>query len=348
VTVRTVSDALTYAENRVRSRRFLDECDWTAAEDRHRERIERFLTPHLRRQQRGEPHPVWDFLFTYYSLRPRQLRRWHPGFGAVLTGVSADRFLAYRGYGRCDGDIGGVSVTRQHLLSRADTVRFVAALMRATAKRRPRLNCFGLHEWAMVYRAEAVRHSQVPLRLGPAGTDAVVESMPLRCTHFDAFRFFTDAAAPRNERQLTREQQITTEQPGCIHASMDLYKWAYKLGPLMASDLVADALELAADARALDMRASPYDLTSYGFEPIAIETPAGRAEYVRAQGQIADRAASLRAALANRCELLLIEMTVETPTSPMAKLDKRQAPTGAEKPREESMTTHRAAKAVRA
>jgi hypothetical protein len=167
------------------------------------------------------------------------------------------------------------------------------------------MNCFGLHEWAMVYRTPQLRHDKVPLRLGTAATDAVVESMPLRCSHFDAFRFFTDAAVPRNDRQLSREQQIDTEQPGCIHAAMDTYKWAYKLGPLVPSELVMDALDLAADARALDMCASPYDLKRYGFEPIAIETPAGRAEYVRAQQRIAERAAPLRVTLANRCELLL-------------------------------------------
>ena len=61
----------------------------------------------------------------------------------------------------------------------------------------------------------------------------------------------------------------------------------YKLGPLIESELLMDCLELAADARELDMRASPYDLRDYGFEPIAIETPAGRAEYVRAQQNVA-------------------------------------------------------------
>ena len=66
-----------------------------------------------------------------------------------------------------------------------------------------------------------------------------------------------------------------------------------------------DCLELAAQARELDMRASPYDLRDYGFEPIAIETPAGRAEYVRVQQHVAGRAASLRDSLADRCELLL-------------------------------------------
>jgi hypothetical protein len=196
-------------------------------------------------------------------------------------------------------------VTREHLLARADTVRFIARLLRATAARQPRLNCFGMHEWAMVYRAPTVRHNQVPLRLGQAGTDAVVESMPLRCSHFDAYRFFTEPATLRNAERLTRDSQVATEQPGCVHTSMDLYKWAFKLGPLIDSDLVMDCLELAGDARSLDMRASPYDLRDYGFEPITVETAAGRAEYVRAQQSIAERAAPLRATLADRCDLLL-------------------------------------------
>jgi hypothetical protein len=155
----------------------------------------------------------------------------------------------------------------------------------------------------MVYGTADIRHA-VPLRLGAEGTDAFVDSMPLRCSHFDAFRFFTEPAAPRNAHPLTRESQVANEQPGCVHANMDLYKWAFKLGPLVDSGLVADCLELAAEARELDMRASPYDLTGYGFEPISIETPAGRAEYVRLQQNVADRAAPLRSALADRCDRL--------------------------------------------
>ena len=79
----------------------------------------------------------------------------------------------------------------------------------------------------MVYRAPTVRHGQVPLRLGAAGTDAVVESMPLRCSHFDAFRFFTEPAAARNaEAARPADDQSRREQPGCVHAAMDCYKWA--------------------------------------------------------------------------------------------------------------------------
>ena len=276
----------------------LPEADWTEREHRHRARVADFLRTH----RASEAHPVWDFLFTYYSLRPRQLRTWHPGFGVALAGTAAQRYLGRSGYGAVAG---GVAVTYEYLTARFETVRFIAGLLRATASRPARLNCFGLHEWAMVYRSDTPRHAQVPLRLGAAGTDAVVESMPLRCSHFDAYRFFTEPAARRNAEQLTRETQVGSEQPGCLHAAMDCYKFAYKLGPLIESELVMDCLEAAAQARELDMRASPYDLRDYGFEPIAIETPAGRAEYVRVQQQVAERAAPLRATLTDRCELLL-------------------------------------------
>jgi hypothetical protein len=280
----------------------LEESDWTERERMHLERAETFLGPHQSRAQRGEAHPVWDFLFSYYSLRPRQLRRWHPGFGIGLEGAAADRFLDRAGYVRRGST---VSVTRAHLRGRADTVAFIAELLRATTDRPARLNCFGLHEWAMVYRASDVRHGQVPLRLGAAGTDSVVESTSLRCSHFDAYRFFTEPAVPRNAETLSRRTQVATEQPGCVHANMDLYKWCYKLGALVSSDLLMDCLDLAAAARALDMRASPYDLAAYGIAPIAIEDAAGRTEYVRYQRDIADRAAPLRAALLNRCDELL-------------------------------------------
>jgi hypothetical protein len=245
---------------------------------------------------------VWDFLFSYYSLRPRQLRVWHPGHGAVLAGAAAESYLDRPGYVRVAD---GVTVGAEYLRARMPTVRFVAGLLGSTAGRAPRFGCFGMHEWAMVYGAGSVRHTAVPLRLGADATDAVVESMPLRCSHYDAYRFFTPAAAARNEGRPARATQRQWEQPGCLHANMDLYKWCYKLGPLVESGLLIQCLELAADARELDMRASPYDLREYGLEPIAVEESAGRAEYVRQQVGVAERAAPLRAALRKHCGGLL-------------------------------------------
>ena len=148
----------------------------------------------------------------------------------------------------------------------------------------------------MVYRAPDRRHP-VPLRLGQARTDAVVESHRIRCSHYDAYRFFTPPAAPLNALRPTRQAAVALEQPGCLHATMDLYKWAYKLLPAVPSELVADAFVLARDVRELDMRASPYDLTALGYEPVPVETSEGKAAYVAGQRAFAERGRLLRGRL---------------------------------------------------
>ncbi|WP_225730143.1 MULTISPECIES: 3-methyladenine DNA glycosylase [unclassified Nocardia] len=278
----------------------LPEARWRALAAAHRDRVDALVGPYLRQRRAGSKHPVLDFLFTYYGNKPAQLERWHPGFGVVLAG--AREYDGARGYHAVDG---GHTADPAYLARRRGTVEFVANLLRATASRPPQLSCFGLHEWAMVYRAEEVRHRQVPLRLGHHGTDAVVESMQLRCTHFDAFRFFTPDAVGRNAEQLTRADQLRREQPGCLHANMDLYKWGFKLTPLISSDLLFDCFELACTARELDMKASPYDLSEYGYEPVRIETPSGRADYVRRQSEVAECASGLRARLLDVCQELL-------------------------------------------
>ena len=87
---------------------------------------------------------------------------------------------------------------------------------------------------------------------------------------------------------------------------MDVYKWAYKLAPFTSAELVADCFELAREVRLVDMRAAPYDLSSLGVKPIAIETPAGKAEYLAAQRAFADRAHPLRRALIDVCHRVLV------------------------------------------
>lgn len=288
---------------------------WRARQRAHGERMRCWTEPRRRRQATGEKHPVHDFLFTYYSHRPNRLERWHPGPGVVLAGDEAEQFLEYPGYERVDG---GVWLNPAACPpARARHAEFHLALLRATAERAPRLSCFGLHEWAMVYRLGPGqrRHADWPLRLGTAGTDAVLEEHPVRCAHYDAFRFFTDAARPRNAFTPTREGQIAQEQPGCLHANMDLYKAAYKLDPFIASELVADCFELAARIREVDMRASPYDLSALGYTPIRIETVAGRAEYARWQSEFAKAAAPLRAALIEACQSLLAHVPASDDTT---------------------------------
>ncbi|MFI6865348.1 3-methyladenine DNA glycosylase [Nocardia sp. NPDC050406] len=281
--------------------RVLPRPEWRSRAAAHRERVDALVGPYLARRAAGKKHPVIDFLFTYYGHKPAQLKRWHPGFGVALA--EAPEYAEFRGYHEIPGP--AWTADSAFLDKRRDTVEFIAGLLSATAARPAQLSCFGLHEWAMVYRTDEVRHDQVPLRLGHRGTDEVVEAMQLRCTHFDAFRFFTPEAVPRNIEPLTRADQIRREQPGCLHANMDVYKWGFKITPLIDSDLLFDCFALACAARELDMRASPYDLAEYGYEPIRIETPSGRAEYVRAQADIAARAEKLRERLLDACRALL-------------------------------------------
>lgn len=278
---------------------------WTARATAHAERLAPLVGPHLARREARTPHPVHDFLFTYYSYRPAQLLRWHPGFGVRLE--DAPEYDDVKGY--ADG-----AVTDDHLASQLPLVTSLHRLLAATASRPAHTGCFGLHEWAMVYRQpeQQTRHARWPLRLGSTGTDTVVESHRIGCSHFDAFRFFTPDARPLNTLNPGRDDRPAFEQPGCLHAGMDLYKHAFRLSPLVSSDLLADCFELAWDIRILDMRAAPYDLigvrldpTGEPWSPIAIETSEGKQEYAAAQRAFAERGAPLRARLVEACGSML-------------------------------------------
>ncbi|MFC7503421.1 3-methyladenine DNA glycosylase, partial [Nocardioides sp. GCM10030258] len=239
------------------------------------------------------------------------LRRWHPGYGVVLR--DGEEYAGLKGYGAAQVEevaqqpSRDQSVTAEYVASQRTLIETLHRLLSATAGRAPHFGCFGLHEWAMVYRLaeDETRHADWPLRLGPAGTDEVVAEHRIACSHFDAFRFFTPPARPLNTLSPGPSDRPSFEQPGCLHAGMDLYKHAFRLSPMISSDLVADCFELAWDIRTLDMRAAPYDLADLGFDPVRIETPEGKAEYVDAQRRFAERGAPLRERLVAECERLL-------------------------------------------
>ncbi|MFK5633180.1 3-methyladenine DNA glycosylase [Ornithinimicrobium sp. LYQ103] len=270
----------------------LPEQVWRERAAAHAAVVERLAADRLARRVEGRTHPVDDFLWDYYAVRPARLARWHPG-----PGVALDRAPERAGWAHYAVAGGTAYLDRSSFLARRErTVDFVRDLLGETLSRPGRFGCFGLHEWAMVYRADehGLRHQGWPLRLGQEGTDAVVEAHQVACSHFDAHRFFTPAAVPRNTLSPTRESQPAMEQPGCLHAGMDLFKWCFKLAPAVPSDLTLEAFLLARDIRELDMRAAPYDLRQLGYEPVRIETVAGRAEYVAAQRDFTVRSNELR------------------------------------------------------
>lgn len=274
----------------------LERDEWQAICDSHLAEARVFTDGPRFRRDRGEEHPVEDFLFRYYPYPIALLELWQPGYGVSLRfdDISAlpARFLGKRyrtGGGVCELDVDSISAKERQRLS------WIHSLLTATQSHTPNFACHGLHEWAMVYRAEEIRHSSLaPLRLTQDEIDSLVESRPIACTHHDAFRFFSKQALPLNRIQPTLDTRHDNEQPGCVHANMDLYKWAAKSMPWIGSDLLLETFRLAMRLRDLDMRASPYDLSAWGVVPVKIETAEGRREYETEQRKLAEEARSLR------------------------------------------------------
>jgi len=290
----------------------LSSSEWKMRKQVHEEKLSPILDPYLKRRSQQLKDPVLDFLFEYYKFRPSHLMRWSPGVGTHLKLDGSTPYSDLPEISEIEINIDGSSAYLDTSLfpeKLQKSTRWIYELLTKTNTSKPFFGCMGMHEWAMVYKAGQVRHSQVPLRLPDEEIAEIVESRPLLCTHFDAFRFFTDEAKPLNKNHLSRESFQNNEQPGCIHTNMDIYKWAYKRYPWISGDIIADAFLLAVDSRTIDMKASPYDLRSRGLEPIKIETEAGRKKYIKHQTEIWEKGKQLRQKLIREYENLFSHFT---------------------------------------
>lgn len=266
-------------------------------------------------------HPIYNFLFEYYQFKPRKmLVEYSPGSHILLKGATGQEERLFKkslvAAGGAGEEGGGVYYCPSALTpSRAAAFEWTLRFLRGVAARPPVLHCHGLHEWAMLYRPEGrpapPKHQKaLGLRISQGEINKAVEARTLQCTHFDAFRFFVPEARPFNKEQLTREAQAATDQPGCVHATMDLFKWALKLCPLLPSATLAEAAALALEARALDVRASPYDARAYSdrrfdLSPIKVETAEGRVQYQHIQEGLWQKSIPLRASLIEEYEKVL-------------------------------------------
>ncbi|MDZ7807428.1 MAG: 3-methyladenine DNA glycosylase [Gracilimonas sp.] len=281
----------------------LPEAEWKAKKALHEQRVNELLNDYLEARSRQEKDPVMDFLFEYYAFRPSNLRKWSPGIGVNLTYSDFDELP----------EISEITVEDNTAFvnpklfpeKRISSLKWMLKMLENTQQSRPSFGCFGMHEWAMVYKTDNPRHNQLPMRMEPDELAEFVESRPLLCTHFDAFRFFTKPAKPMNKFELSREKFHETEQPGCIHSNMDLYKWAFKMYPWISSSLILEAFELAVEARYIDMQASPYDLQEQGMEPIKIETDSGRKIYKQKQEMIFEKGIPVREKIIDSMQNLL-------------------------------------------
>ena len=272
------------------------------------------------RQHLVNAHPIYNFLHTYYRYTKANLRYYSPGLDVRLEEGSSRselnaKYLCTDG-ASCwyalpanspDGPHGWVTLSRTR------------DLLASTASRPAFFGCFGWHEWAMLYSgrrdglsAPLALHQKLPVRVSQAVIDDVVEGTgALRCTHYDAYRFFHPSAQPLNAvHPLTRATQADHEQPGCVHAAMDLFKYAYQLYPFCAAELLRECIGVALAAREVDVRASPYDASGVAHcgPPICVETHEGRREYVELQEALATRAAPVRQRLIDAYDLALAHL----------------------------------------
>jgi hypothetical protein len=193
--------------------------------------------------------------------------------------------------------------TRKDIANKAAPFVWYQSILQQTLKADPVLHCYGLHEWAMQYQPpgapqprSAKYQQHLPMRVTREVLNETVERKGISCTHVDALRFFAAPALPLNRfgGPLQRNDQVRLEQPACVHAAMDLLKVTLKLQPYCDASLLERVLEVALEARALDVAASPYDASSYGVGVIPIETTEGRAEYKRLQIEIMKRSEPVR------------------------------------------------------
>lgn len=281
---------------------------WTERAKKHLGLVTPYTDAFVKRRDARLKHAVHDFLFVYYTFSPLKLKQWFPSFEEALE-VNQKIFEEYPWlhhpyFSHFEKFLGlnPKNVTKQIFR----LLEFIENLSLNILQRSPRFGCYGLHEWAMVYKLspEAIRHNGLRLRLHPKEIAIFLEEQSICCSHYDAYRFFTKEAKPLNVVTPSYDTRLEMEQGGCLHANMDLYKWATKLWPWIGSDFIAKTFLHALKGRELDMRASPYDLTEEGYEPICIETEEGRKTYQREQQKIAEMAIPLRERLAAFCKKL--------------------------------------------
>lgn len=319
--------------------KIMTEEEWKREAQAHSSALDNLLYPSLSAKSRFQPknsgsirkvetkirthlvsdNPIYNFLHSYYKYSTVDLKKYSPGMSVQLLdatpganlNVLNEKYMTFNEAGGCyNASTFHLMAEGKYGLARLTKDR---DLLRATSARAPFFGCFGMHEWAMLYSGNGtsiVGHQEsTPLRVDQKTIDALVGGPgQIRCTHYDAFRFFQPAAKPMNMiNTLSRENAPRHEQPGCIHANMDLFRYAYQLYPFVSSALLVDALRLALEARKVDMRASPYDVSAFeGCEvPICVETPQGRKLYIEEQERIASTAVPIRKAILSVYEELI-------------------------------------------
>lgn len=142
---------------------------WLEARARHQELLHPWCIARQKRASLGIPHPVYDFLFDYYSYRPAHLLRWSPGADIAIDitgGDGADLDWKDELSPIVGEESESVAINSEGFPAHRRTYLEWAIKYLIATKNRPSVfSCFGLHEWAMLFKSKQTRHTNLPLRL---------------------------------------------------------------------------------------------------------------------------------------------------------------------------------------
>jgi hypothetical protein len=179
-------------------------------------------------------------LFVYVFFNPKILFHFSPGIGFQLEVNDINCIVNYlqrlEELNLCVGDPERIHGNPQLPKRQLKTLRTTRDLLIKSQNNPPFFWCFGLHEWAMLYptihdkgnqkTTTDSRFQNLPLRVQDDEIRKIFSSLKLRCSHFDAFRFFPPEMQRANimTPEPSRQHTLSIEQPGCIHTNMDLFK----------------------------------------------------------------------------------------------------------------------------
>src|SRR5579883_291068 len=119
---------------------------WEYRRTAYLSRIRPWIEDRLDRSGRGIKHPVYDFLFEYYSYRPSRLLSWSPGVGVLLEGARLSGMKWDKSFLEIpNGLLLNANTFPRNRIQHLDQT---IDLLKRVASREPYHGCFGLHEWA--------------------------------------------------------------------------------------------------------------------------------------------------------------------------------------------------------
>ena len=230
----------------------------------------------------GVKHPVEDFLFTYYSHRPGAAAPLAPGRGRRADRRRpAELGRDYRATPRRRRR----STPRRYARGAATRSRWIRDLLaahRRAARRTWAASACTSGRWSTGrprrrYGTTPGRCACRPRRTAAGRRGARRAVQPLRRVPL------LHRAGPAAQRAARRpgSRSTSSSSPAACTPTWTSTSGRTSSPRWSPSELVADCFALARDIRALDMRASPYDLAALGYEPVRVETPEGRADVRR-------------------------------------------------------------------